>query len=156
MAETKLFLYTGKGGVGKTTVSCSTAVDFSNKKIKTILVSSDPAHSTDDVLGVKVGSEPTKIKDNLWEIALRQGHWIGGTASLVPIPYDYFHYNMAMDNTSISLIQDKYGDWREIIYATNSKMSQLAKKLGKIGEHTDGSIAWMEHVQEFIDEIKGE
>ena len=31
-------------------------------------------------------------------------------------------------------------------------MSQLAKKLGKIGEHTDGSIAWMEHVQEFIDE----
>lgn len=65
MAETKLFLYTGKGGVGKTTVSCSTAVDFSNKKIKTILVSSDPAHSTDDVLGVKVGSVPTKIKDNL-------------------------------------------------------------------------------------------
>jgi arsenite-transporting ATPase len=70
MAETKLFLFTGKGGVGKTTVSCSTAVDFASKNIKTILVSSDPAHSTDDVLGVKIGSEATKIKENLWAMNL--------------------------------------------------------------------------------------
>ena len=70
MADAKLFLYTGKGGVGKTTVSCSTAVWFSNKGFKTLIVSSDPAHSTDDVMGVKIGSEPTKLKPNLWAMNL--------------------------------------------------------------------------------------
>ena len=70
MGDPKLFLFTGKGGVGKTTVSCSTAIHLASNKLKTILVSSDPAHSTDDVLGVKVGSEPTKIKTNLWAMNL--------------------------------------------------------------------------------------
>lgn len=70
MADAKLFLYTGKGGVGKTTVSCSTAVWFSNNGFKTLIVSSDPAHSTDDVMGMKIGSEPTKLKPNLWAMNL--------------------------------------------------------------------------------------
>ena len=61
-----LILFTGKGGVGKTTVSSATAVHYAANGLKTILVSSDPAHSTDDVLGVKIGSKPTKIAKNLW------------------------------------------------------------------------------------------
>jgi len=59
-------MLTGKGGVGKSTTSSAIALSYSNKGFKTLLVSSDPAHSTQDVLGVDVGFEPTPIKENLW------------------------------------------------------------------------------------------
>lgn len=61
-----LILFTGKGGVGKSTMSGTTAVHYANKGKRTILVSSDPAHSTDDVIGQKIGFSPTEITDNLW------------------------------------------------------------------------------------------
>ena len=61
-----LMLFTGKGGVGKSTVSAATAYHWANKGYRTILVSSDPAHSTDDTLGVSVGFDTTKITENLW------------------------------------------------------------------------------------------
>jgi len=60
-----LYLFTGKGGVGKTTVSSATALNHAGLGKKTLLVSSDPAHSTDDVLQAKVGFSPTRITDNL-------------------------------------------------------------------------------------------
>lgn len=62
----KLILFTGKGGVGKSTTSAATALHFAQKGYRTLLVSSDPAHSTQDVLGVEVNFTPTKIIDNLW------------------------------------------------------------------------------------------
>lgn len=62
-----LMLFTGKGGVGKSTVSAATALHHASKGLKTILVSSDPAHSTDDTLGVSVGNGVlTQVSDNLW------------------------------------------------------------------------------------------
>ncbi len=62
----KLVMLTGKGGVGKSTTSAAVALHYSNQGYRTILVSSDPAHSTQDVLGVEVGFTPTPIKENLW------------------------------------------------------------------------------------------
>ena len=62
----KLMLFTGKGGVGKSTTSAATALHFAQQGYRTLLVSSDPAHSTQDVLGVEVNFTPTKIIDNLW------------------------------------------------------------------------------------------
>jgi len=59
-------LFTGKGGVGKSTVSAATAKHWASQGYKTILVSSDPAHSTDDTLGVAVGLQTVKIGENLW------------------------------------------------------------------------------------------
>ena len=52
-----------KGGVGKTTTSTSTAVGLADSEFKVLLVSSDPAHSTSDSLGVQLGPEPTKVED---------------------------------------------------------------------------------------------
>ena len=46
----KLMLFTGKGGVGKSTVSAATAYYWANEGYKTLLISSDPAHSTQDIL----------------------------------------------------------------------------------------------------------
>ncbi len=62
----KLMLFTGKGGVGKSTVSAATAYYWANEGYKTLLISSDPAHSTQDILGTAVGFEKTLIKKNLW------------------------------------------------------------------------------------------
>lgn len=61
-----LMLFTGKGGVGKSTVSAATAHHWASQGYRTILVSSDPAHSTDDTLGVAVGLQTVQIKENLW------------------------------------------------------------------------------------------
>ena len=59
-------LFTGKGGVGKTTVSAASAYHYASQGYRTILVSSDPAHSTDDTLGVDVGLNTVQVADNLW------------------------------------------------------------------------------------------
>ena len=62
----KLMMFTGKGGVGKSTTSAASALYLASQGYKTILVSSDPAHSTQDVLGMEVGFNPTPITENLW------------------------------------------------------------------------------------------
>ena len=58
----RLLLFGGKGGVGKTTTSAATAVWLADAGLRVLLVSSDPAHSTSDSLGVEIGSEPTPIE----------------------------------------------------------------------------------------------
>ncbi len=57
----RLLLFGGKGGVGKTTTSTASAIHLADCGLKVLLVSSDPAHSTSDSLGVEIGTEPTPI-----------------------------------------------------------------------------------------------
>jgi len=53
--------FTGKGGVGKTSVASATAVAFADAGKRVLLVSTDPASNLDEVLGARLGSEPTPI-----------------------------------------------------------------------------------------------
>ena len=64
----RIALHTGKGGVGKTTISAATAIACATGGARTLLVSTDPAHSTADVLGVAVHADPTQVPGvpNLW------------------------------------------------------------------------------------------
>lgn len=55
----------GKGGVGKTTVAAALAVASADAGARTLLVSTDPAHSTADVLGAPLGPEPVDVLENL-------------------------------------------------------------------------------------------
>ncbi|MEA3547558.1 MAG: ArsA family ATPase [Thermodesulfobacteriota bacterium] len=68
----KLILFGGKGGVGKTTTSAAVAIWFASQGFNTLLVSSDPAHSISDSLGQKVGSAPTPVLDvdHLWALEM--------------------------------------------------------------------------------------
>jgi arsenite-transporting ATPase len=62
----RIILYTGKGGVGKTSISAATAIQSAKQGLKTLVMSTDPAHSLGDSLGIKLSSEPTEIMENLW------------------------------------------------------------------------------------------
>jgi arsenite/tail-anchored protein-transporting ATPase len=62
----RTILYTGKGGVGKTSVAAATARRCAAAGLRTVIVSTDPAHSLSDSLDAELGSSPTPCGDNLW------------------------------------------------------------------------------------------
>jgi arsenite-transporting ATPase len=57
----RIVLVTGKGGVGKTTVAASTALAAADAGYRTLVTSTDPAHSLSDALMVPLGSDPSKV-----------------------------------------------------------------------------------------------
>ena len=62
----RIVLFTGKGGVGKTTVACATALRVAAQGQKTLLMSTDPAHSLADAFGIELSPEPQEVAANLW------------------------------------------------------------------------------------------
>jgi arsenite-transporting ATPase len=62
----RTILYTGKGGVGKTSVAAATARRCAAAGARTLVISTDPAHSLADALQESVGGEPTKLSKRLW------------------------------------------------------------------------------------------
>jgi len=63
---TRILVYTGKGGVGKTSVAAATALMTARLGKRTIVLSTDIAHSLADAFGVPLGPEPSEIAPNLW------------------------------------------------------------------------------------------
>lgn len=57
----KFLFFTGKGGVGKTSMACATAVGLAEKGKKILLISTDPASNLDEVLETKLNSKPTEV-----------------------------------------------------------------------------------------------
>jgi arsenite-transporting ATPase len=62
----RVIVHTGKGGVGKTSISAATALRCAEMGLKTIVISTDTAHSLADSLEKTVGPEPSEIHPNLW------------------------------------------------------------------------------------------
>ncbi|HEY3559165.1 MAG TPA: ArsA family ATPase [Kribbella sp.] len=63
---TRVLLYTGKGGVGKTTSAAGTATLAALRGLRTLVLSTDAAHSLSDAFDSEVGPEPTEIDDLLF------------------------------------------------------------------------------------------
>src|SRR5579875_1723019 len=75
-------LYTGKGGVGKTSVAAGTARACAAAGATTLLLSTDPAHSLADALEVAISGEPVAVGENLWAQQVNaqeemERHWAG-------------------------------------------------------------------------------
>ena len=61
----RVLLFTGKGGVGKTTTAAATAARAAASGVKTLVLSTDPAHSLGDALGVPLSGEPVEVASGL-------------------------------------------------------------------------------------------
>src|ERR1044072_6031546 len=62
----RIILYTGGGGVGRTSVAAATAARCAAGGARTLVLSTDPAHSLAESLQVPVGAEPTEVGDGVW------------------------------------------------------------------------------------------
>jgi arsenite-transporting ATPase len=62
----RTILYTGKGGVGKTSVAAATARRCAAAGLRTVVLSTDPAHSLSDSLEAELGADPTEVGPNLF------------------------------------------------------------------------------------------
>src|SRR6201987_2781671 len=78
----RTILYTGKGGVGKTSVAACTARACAAAGLRTLIISTDPAHSLSESLGAELRPEPVAVGDRLWgqEVNAQEEmerHWAG-------------------------------------------------------------------------------
>ena len=76
----RLILYSGKGGVGKTSLSAATAIRTAQLGHRTLVVSTDSAHSLGDALDREIGAEPTDVLPNLQAVEVDvnrelSSHW---------------------------------------------------------------------------------
>jgi arsenite/tail-anchored protein-transporting ATPase len=66
LTSPRTILYTGKGGVGKTSVAAATARLCAARGLRTVVLSTDPAHSLSDSLETPLGPDPTQVAERLW------------------------------------------------------------------------------------------
>ena len=66
----QLVFFGGKGGTGKTTLAAAFAVQAAQDGRRTLLVSTDPAHSTSDILETELGSEPRPVTGSCWALEI--------------------------------------------------------------------------------------
>ncbi|MCI3918870.1 TRC40/GET3/ArsA family transport-energizing ATPase [Paenibacillus sp. TRM 82003] len=64
----RIIVFTGKGGVGKTSVAAATAIKLARQGKRTLILSTDAAHSLADSLSVPIGPDTVQIFENLWGI----------------------------------------------------------------------------------------
>src|SRR5947207_7765633 len=62
----RVLFYTGKGGVGKTSIAAATALRCAQRGARTMVISTDLAHSLGDAFDRELGAEPTMVAPNLW------------------------------------------------------------------------------------------
>jgi arsenite/tail-anchored protein-transporting ATPase len=128
----RTILYTGKGGVGKTSVAAATARRCAAAGHRTIVLSTDPAHSLAESLEEAVGSSPTQVGDRLWAQQVEaqdelERHWSGVQAWLGTLLIDHGVDRIAAEELTVppggdelfSLLQLKRhfesDDWETIV-----------------------------------------
>lgn len=92
----RIILYLGKGGVGKTTVAAATALRSAELGYKTLVASTDIAHSLADSLDMTLGDKPVEVAQNLW-------------AQEISVVADIHNYWDTLKSFTSGLISDKGG-----------------------------------------------
>lgn len=73
-AHMRILLFTGKGGVGKTTTAAATALAGGRAGLRTLVMSTDPAHSLADALDVPLSDRPSLVAENVWALEIDAQH----------------------------------------------------------------------------------
>jgi len=68
--DTVYFFFSGKGGVGKTSIAAASALWFSRNRKKTLIISTDPAHSLSDSFKINIGGDIKRIDKNLFAVEI--------------------------------------------------------------------------------------
>lgn len=92
----RIILYLGKGGVGKTTVAAATALRSAEMGYKTLVASTDIAHSLADSFDVALGAMPVQLNENLW-------------AQEISVVADIYNYWDTIQNFVSGLMRDDGG-----------------------------------------------
>ena len=66
----RIIIFTGKGGVGKTSTAAAHALKASMEGLRTLIVSTDMAHNLSDIFMQNIKNEPTEIRENLWGLEI--------------------------------------------------------------------------------------
>ncbi len=85
----RYLLFTGKGGVGKTALACSTAIRMADAGSRVLLVSTDPASNLDEMLGTALTSEPSNVPgvERLWALNIDPERAAAAYRERVVAPY---------------------------------------------------------------------
>ena len=88
-SPTRFVFFTGKGGVGKTTIAAAGALALADRGKRVLVVSTDPASNLDDVFAASIGSEPTAVPgaDLLWAQNIDPEAAVAGYRERVVAPY---------------------------------------------------------------------
>lgn len=92
----RIILYLGKGGVGKTTVAAATALRSAQLGYKTLVASTDIAHSLADSFDIQLGDKPVEVAENLW-------------AQEISVVADIYNYWDVLQNFVSDMISDSGG-----------------------------------------------
>jgi arsenite/tail-anchored protein-transporting ATPase len=107
---TRVIIYSGKGGTGKTTISAATATLLARSGRRTLVLSSDPAHSLADALGVAISRErPTSIAPGLYGLEVdtiyEWRHNLGGFQQFIASTYS----NRGIDRSTAAELANQPG-----------------------------------------------
>lgn len=70
----RIIIFTGKGGVGKTSIAAAHAVKAAKEGMKTLIVSTDMAHNLSDIFMKELEKEPKEVEKNLWALEVDPNH----------------------------------------------------------------------------------
>ena len=107
---TRVIIYSGKGGTGKTTISAATATLLARNGQRTLVMSSDPAHSLADAIGTSISRDrPTLIAPGLYGLEVdtiyEWRHNLGGFQQFVASTYS----NRGIDRSTAAELANQPG-----------------------------------------------